>query len=155
MNTQDIIRDSYSAFKEWSLGDTATHYAHEAILSYIATLHQGAISASVEENIDNVVKAIPRIHAAYMQILTSGVIEPKKELVPAVPIKKSVTDEYIICLEDGKKFKSIKRHLKILGMTPEEYRAKWGLPDDYPTVCKAYSERRSQLAKENGLGKKK
>lgn len=145
MNTQDIIRDSYSAFKEWSLGDTATHYAHEAILEY-------AKAGATDEEIAN---AIPRIHAAYMQILSSGIIETKKELVPAVPIKKSVTDEYIICLEDGKKFKSLKRHLKILGMTPEEYRAKWGLPDDYPLTAPTYSATRSRLAKSIGLGKKK
>lgn len=98
--------------------------------------------------------AIPRIHAAYMAILTAGAAAPKPKQEPAVPIKKSVTDDYIICLEDGKKFKSMKRHLSKLGMTPDEYRAKWGLPSDYPIVCASYSAKRSQLAKDSGLGRK-
>lgn len=74
---------------------------------------------------------------------------------PAVPIKKSVTDAYIVCLEDGLKFKSLKRHLRSsFDMTPEQYRAKWGLPHDYPMVAPAYAEHRSRLAKANGLGRK-
>ncbi len=76
-------------------------------------------------------------------------------LVPAVPIRKSVTDEYIISLEDGRKFKSLKRYLATShGMTPAEYRAKWGLPSDYPMVAPAYAARRSALAKTIGLGRK-
>lgn len=81
--------------------------------------------------------------------------EPKVELVPAVPIKKSVTDEYIVCLEDGKKLKMLKRHLKTAyDMTPEDYRAKWGLSADYPMVAPAYARKRQELAKEIGLGRK-
>ena len=73
---------------------------------------------------------------------------------PAVPIKRSVTDEYIVCLEDGMKFKSLKRHLRTAyGMTPDAYRSKWGLPRDYPMVAPDYAERRSQLAKKIGLGR--
>ncbi|MNT69858.1 Transcriptional regulatory protein ros [compost metagenome] len=75
-------------------------------------------------------------------------------LTPAVPIKKSVTPDFIICLDDGKKFKSIKRHLSTLGMTPDEYRTKWGLASDYPMVAPNYSATRSTLAKANGLGLK-
>ena len=76
-------------------------------------------------------------------------------LEPAVSIKKSVTYDYIICLEDGKKFKSLKRHLRsTYGMTPEEYRAKWQLPSDYPMVSPSYSEKRSLLANKMGLGQK-
>jgi len=76
--------------------------------------------------------------------------EPQK---PAVPLAKSITADFIICLEDGKKFKSLKRHLRTAyNMTPEEYRAKWGLPDHYPMVAPNYSAKRSQLAKDNGLG---
>ena len=76
-------------------------------------------------------------------------------LVPAVPIRKSVTPDAIICLEDGKKFKSLKRHLSTsFGMTPEQYRVKWGLPVDYPMVAPAYAEARSALAKSMGLGRK-
>lgn len=78
--------------------------------------------------------------------------EPKK---PAVPIKKSVTDDYIVCLEDGKEFKSLRRHLSTHhGMTPDEYRAKWGLPADYPMVAPAYAAVRSAMAKKMGLGRK-
>lgn len=74
---------------------------------------------------------------------------------PAVPVKRSVTNEYIICLEDGKKFKSLKRHLRTrYNMTPEEYRTKWGLPHDYPMVAPNYAQARSDLAKRMGLGKK-
>ncbi len=72
---------------------------------------------------------------------------------PAVPIKKSVTPDYIVCLEDGKKLKMLKRHLKTAyGMSPEEYRERWGLPADYPMVAPNYAEQRSQLAKDIGLG---
>lgn len=81
--------------------------------------------------------------------------EKVEELVPAVPIKKSVTDDYIICLEDGKPLKMLKRHLATAyNMTPEEYRAKWGLKADYPMVAPAYSRKRQALAKENELGRK-
>ncbi|MEM8949863.1 MAG: MucR family transcriptional regulator [Pseudomonadota bacterium] len=75
---------------------------------------------------------------------------------PAVAIKKSVTPEYIICLEDGKKLKMLKRHLKTrYDMTPEEYRKRWGLPDDYPMVAPSYAQQRSDLAKKIGLGTKR
>lgn len=77
------------------------------------------------------------------------------ELVPAVPAKKSVTPDFIVCLEDGKRFKSMKRHLAGLGMAPYEYRAKWGLPADYPMVAPNYTARRSALAISNGLGRKR
>jgi predicted transcriptional regulator len=99
---------------------------------------------------------IHSVHAALVG-LGSGSAAPevaiKKE--PAVPIKKSVTRDFIICLEDGKKFQSLKRHIRTAySLTPEEYRAKWGLPSDYPMVAPNYAERRSQLAMSMGLGKK-
>jgi predicted transcriptional regulator len=103
--------------------------------------------------VEHLIDAIPRIHAAYMAILTSG-STPIAKQEPAVPVKKSVTDDYIICLEDGEKFKSMRRHLYKLGMTPDDYRKKWGLPDDYPMTSPAYSAKRSQLAKDSGLGRK-
>ncbi|QRM54693.1 MucR family transcriptional regulator [Sinorhizobium sp. BG8] len=75
---------------------------------------------------------------------------------PPVPVRKSVQNDYIICLEDGQKFKSLKRHLMThYGMTPEEYREKWDLPADYPMVAPAYAEARSRLAKEMGLGQRR
>ncbi len=77
------------------------------------------------------------------------------ELIPAVSIKKSVTPDHIICLEDGNKFKSLKRHLRTsYNLTPEEYREKWGLPYDYPMVAPNYAARRSEMAKKIGLGRK-
>lgn len=79
--------------------------------------------------------------------------EPPK---PAVPIKRSVTDDYIVCLEDGQKFKSLKRHLRSsYNLTPEQYRARWNLPHDYPMVAPNYAAHRSQLAKQIGLGRKR
>jgi predicted transcriptional regulator len=81
--------------------------------------------------------------------------EPAEKLTPAVPIKRSITDEYIVCLEDGKKLKMLKRHLKTrYNMSPDEYRKRWGLPDDYPMVAPAYAKQRSNLAKKIGLGTK-
>jgi predicted transcriptional regulator len=71
---------------------------------------------------------------------------------PAIPIRKSVTPDYLICLDDGRRFKSLRRHLGLLGMTPEQYRVKWGLPSDYPMVAPNYAATRSALAKKIGLG---
>ena len=80
----------------------------------------------------------------------------KEDLKPAVPIKRSVTPDYIICLEDGKKFKSLKRHLRThYNLTPEEYREKWGLPHDYPMVAPNYAAARSELARKFGLGQRR
>ncbi len=87
--------------------------------------------------------------------LNAPAAEPAVELQPAVNPKKSVTDDYIICLEDGKKLKMLKRHLKTAyDMSPEEYRAKWSLPHDYPMVAPNYAKKRQQLAKKIGLGRK-
>lgn len=75
---------------------------------------------------------------------------------PAVPVSRSITDDYIVCLEDGAKLKVLKRYLRThFGLSPEEYRAKWGLPESYPMVAPAYARRRSELAKEIGLGKRR
>jgi predicted transcriptional regulator len=87
--------------------------------------------------------------------LAGGEDSASVELTPAVPIKKSVTDDFIICLEDGKKLKMLKRHLMTAyGMTPEEYRARWGLKPDYPMVAPNYAAKRQELAKKIGLGRK-
>jgi len=78
---------------------------------------------------------------------------PKAEsLAPAVSVRKSITPEYLICLDDGKRFKALKRHIGSLGMTPDQYRTKWSLPKDYPMVAPAYAAKRSELAKTMGLG---
>jgi predicted transcriptional regulator len=84
-----------------------------------------------------------------------GIVEPEKP-IPAVPIKRSITPDALICLEDGKKFKSLKRHLRTAyDMSPEQYRARWGLPADYPMVAPSYAEARSNLAKKMGLGQQR
>lgn len=98
---------------------------------------------------------IRSVHASLSTLGAAPAAEaPAEPLKPAVPVKKSVTDEYIISLEDGRKLKSMKRYLAGLGMTPAEYRAKWGLPHDYPTVAPAYAAQRSKLARSIGLGRK-
>ena len=98
---------------------------------------------------------ISEVHTA-LKRAPSGPAEPVPEpQEPAVSIRKSVTPDYIVCLEDGKKFKSLKRHLQNAhGMSPAEYRAKWGLKKDYPMVAPNYSEARSSLARTMGLGRK-
>ena len=78
-----------------------------------------------------------------------------KAKTPAVPVRNSVTPEYLICLEDGKKFKSLRRHLRVLGLTPEQYRAKWSLPSNYPMVAANYSNNKSTMAKKVGFGQKR
>ena len=97
------------------------------------------------------------IKDVYAALDTASVGTPEPEpLNPAVPIKKSITPDYIVCLEDGKRFKSLKRHLNThYGLSPDEYRAKWGLPSDYPMVAPNYAKARSNLAKEMGLGRKR
>ena len=100
-------------------------------------------------------RLIAEIHVALKGLRSSAVQEPVEELKPAVPVRKSVAPDYIICLEDGKKFKSLKRHLRThYDLSPEEYREKWGLASDYPMVAPNYSATRSRLAKDNGLGRK-
>jgi predicted transcriptional regulator len=95
------------------------------------------------------------IHAVHTTLAKLGaeVTVPQPEtLVPAVSIRKSLTPEYLICLDDGRKFKSLKRHLATLGMTADQYRQKWSLPSDYPMVAPEYASRRSEMAKKIGLG---
>lgn len=103
----------------------------------------------------DLLKLIASTHATLILLQKGEGAEPDVELVPAVAIKKSVTPEFVICLEDGKKFKSLKRHLAThYGLTPEQYRQKWNLPRDYPMTAPSYSATRSTLAKANGLGRK-
>ena len=98
---------------------------------------------------------IQQIYVALAAASRDDVAARGEQLKPAVPVKKSVTDDYIICLEDGQKFKSLKRHLRThYKMSPDEYRDKWGLPKDYPMVAPNYAQTRSALAKQMGLGQK-
>ena len=97
---------------------------------------------------------IKTVHGALTGLVSDSSKPAATQQKPAVTVKRSVTPEYIICLEDGKKLKMLKRYLRShFNMTPEEYRAKWGLPADYPMVAPKYSEKRSEFAKKIGLGK--
>ena len=96
------------------------------------------------------------VHGALLGLANPAPVAVEEVAKPAVAIKKSVTPDYIVCLEDGLKFKSLKRHLRTkYGVTPEEYRAKWGLPNDYPMVAPSYAAARSNLAKQMGLGQQR
>ena len=99
---------------------------------------------------------INQVHAALSRVSGKPSDGLGEALKPAVSLKKSITPEYLVCLEDGKKFKSLKRHLRTqYNMTPEQYREKWGLPNDYPMVAPNYAAARSQLAKQMGLGQQR
>jgi predicted transcriptional regulator len=95
---------------------------------------------------------IQTVHDRLKQIETGPASPQPEPKTPAVPIRKSVTPDYLICLDDGRRFKSLRRHLSTLGMTPEQYRVKWGLSKDYPMVAPNYAATRSALAKKIGLG---
>ena len=96
------------------------------------------------------------IYTARSETAPGATGAPKEELKPAVPIKKSVSRDYLICLDDGKKFKSLKRHLRTkYNLTPDEYRARWNLPSNYPMVAPNYAQARLALAKTMGLGQKR
>ena len=100
-------------------------------------------------------KLITDTHASLRALDSASTPVPEEKPVPAVSIRKSVTPDFLICLEDGKQFKSLKRHLAThYNLTPQQYRERWGLPADYPMVAPSYSATRSALAKTNGLGRK-
>ena len=99
---------------------------------------------------------IAQVHAALTRASGARPDVAPEPAKPVVPVKKSVTADYLVCLEDGKRFKSLKRHLRTrYAMTPEQYRTKWGLPPDYPMVARNYAATRSQLAKKMGLGQQR
>lgn len=101
-------------------------------------------------------RLITEVHRALEQVAGPPPKDEGADMKPAVPVKKSVTPDYLICLEDGKKFKSLKRHLRThFNLTPEQYREKWGLPADYPMVAPNYANSRSKLAKNMGLGQRR
>lgn len=124
---------------------------------YVA-LAAEVVSAFVGHNslpVSELPSLISSVHAALVKISSNSpqpVAVEQEVLTPAVPVRKSITPEYIVCLDDGRKFKSLKRHLASLGMSPDQYRAKWSLPADYPMVASNYAATRSALAKKIGLG---
>ena len=116
----------------------------EVVTAYVTKNHVRAAELAV---------LISTVHASLAGMGSEPVAEPEPDrLVPPVSIKKSITDEYLVSMEDGKHYRSLNRHLSVRGMTPDEYRAKWGLPRDYPMVAPAYAKARSELAKSFGLG---
>lgn len=116
-------------------------------------VHNAVPATSLPQIIADVHTALSKLSAAPAATDAAGSLA--KPSTPAVAVNRSVTPEYIVCLEDGKKFKSLKRHLRThYGLTPDEYRRRWGLPGDYPMTAPAYSDRRAALAKQSGLGRK-
>lgn len=115
------------------------------------------VSAHVSNNgvqTDDLPDLIQKVYKTLSNVEQDSPLSMLERPQPAVPIKKSVTPDFIICLEDGKQLKMLKRHLKTaFDMSPEEYRERWGLPHDYPMVAPNYAKKRSSLAKEIGLGK--
>ena len=130
----------------------------ESIEFDLTSLTADIVSAYVANNAigsDKLPEVIGSVYGALSRASLQAVEPEKVELKPAVAIKKSVTPEYIICLEDGKQFKSLKRHLQThYDLSPEDYREKWGLPRDYPMVAPSYAAARSDLAKNMGLGRR-
>lgn len=125
----------------------------------ILGLSAGIVAAYVAQNTvakSAVPELIRSVHGALSALSAPDVERPAERNKPAVPISRSVQRDHIVCLEDGKKLKMLKRYLRThYDMSPEEYRRKWGLPGDYPMVAPAYAERRSEFARQIGLGKGK
>ncbi len=121
-------------------------------------LSAGIVAAYVSNNSVSKADLTALISSVYSALagLSKPAAPAAEPQAPAVSVRKSVTPDFLICLEDGKKFKSLKRHLRTAySMSPEEYRTKWGLPADYPMVAPAYAAARSQLAKDMGLGQQR
>ncbi len=123
--------------------------------SELLALTTNIVAAHVSNNsvaVPDLPRLIREVHDTLASVSGSGRREPERP-TPAVAIKKSVTPDFIVCLDDGKKLKMLKRHLKTAyNMTPEQYRERWGLPADYPMVAPNYAKQRSRLAKQIGLG---
>jgi len=117
------------------------------------------VSAYVSNNpvpAHDISNLINQVHLALVRVSSGQSDIQPDPLKPAISLKRSITPDYIVCLEDGKKFKSLKRHIRTqYNMTPEQYREKWGLPADYPMVAPNYAAARSQLAKQMGLGRQR
>jgi predicted transcriptional regulator len=114
----------------------------------------GAYVSRNAVSITDLPKLIADVHDALTVLGAPAMPAEAEAPKPAVSIRKSITPDFLICLEDGKRFKSLTRHLTKLGLTPDAYRAKWNLPKDYPMVAPNYAATRSQLARDNGLGRK-
>jgi predicted transcriptional regulator len=130
------------------MNDTASKGFIELTASIVSAYVSNNATAASE-----IPALIAQIHSALQRVSTGGTEAAPEPTKPAVSVKKSMTPDYLVCLEDGKRFKSLKRHLRTqYNMTPEQYRDKWGLAPDYPMVAPNYAVARSQLAKKMGLG---
>ena len=133
------------------MDDGDNHPELLSLTTKIVAAHAGGTKLAVSE----LPALIGSVFEALRGVGTVEVAQPVEALVPAVPIRKSVTPEFLVCLEDGKRLKTLKRHLATrFNLTPAEYRQRWGLPDDYPMAAPAYAARRSELAKSIGLGRR-
>ena len=131
---------------------------NQANTSEIMQMAVDIVSAYVGNNSISATQVPEVINTVYASLLAIGEVGngPTQTLNPAVPVRRSITPDYLVCLEDGKKLKMLKRHIRaVYGLSPEEYRAKWGLPADYPMVAPNYAKQRSNFAKQIGLGRKK
>ena len=132
---------------------------NDKVPSNYIELTAGIVSAYVSNNAvaaGDISSIISQVHSALLRVSNGAADNAGEPTKPAIAVKKSITPDYLVCLEDGKKFKSLKRHLRTqYNMTPELYREKWGLPPDYPMVAPKYAEARSQLAKQMGLGQQR
>ncbi|ARN84512.1 MucR family transcriptional regulator [Candidatus Nucleicultrix amoebiphila] len=137
---------------------TESNSNHEAINLEVLAMTSDIVAAHVANNnvdINDLPRLIKQVHSVLAELSGKGGLRADRP-EPAVPVKKSIHDDYIICLEDGKKLKMLKRHLKTAyNMTPEQYRERWGLSSDYPMVAPNYAKQRSHLAVKIGLGRKR
>ncbi|HVY12454.1 MAG TPA: MucR family transcriptional regulator [Alphaproteobacteria bacterium] len=123
-----------------------------ALLPLVANVVAAYVSKNAVEA-GELPQLIQQVHQSFLRLQNGAMVSDAKRPEPAVSVKKSVTPEYIVCLEDGKKLKMLKRHLKTTyNLSPEDYRERWGLPADYPMVAPNYARQRSRLAKQIGLG---
>ena len=135
--------------------DTAANPSHDEILGMTTQIVSAYVSHN-EMSGSQIPEVIRSVYATLNAQKSGEVAVSKTPQKPAVTVRKSITPDFIVCLEDGKKLKMLKRHLRTTyGLTPEEYRAKWGLPADYPMVAPNYSAQRSAFAKKIGLGRKR
>jgi predicted transcriptional regulator len=128
-----------------SQADSTDHVSLSADIVAAYVVHNSVPASALPE-------LIQTVHDALTKLGTVPAVPEVQTQTPAVSIRKSVTPDYLVCLDDGKKFKSLKKHLGSLGMTPDQYRSKWGLPQSYPMVAPNYAAARSALAKQIGLG---
>jgi predicted transcriptional regulator len=151
----DLHRYSAFAIQQESAGPMSNSDSNDSFIALTASI----VSAYVSNNTvaaSDIPALINQVHSALSRVSGGQAPVAAEPVKPAVSVKKSITPEYLVCLEDGKKFKSLKRHLRTqYNMTPEQYREKWALPTDYPMVAPNYAAARSELAKQMGLGQQR